>query len=200
MPLDSLIALLDELGALRKVIHRIQSGIECQMITGVANTQKSLIIGNIYRELQRPMCVVTYNTQQAERIFEDLASLLPNENVELFPSIEILAHEETSPGREVLVNRAKVFESIYKAKQSIVVLPIKALVEKLIPKNEYFRYVTTLRKGQNVDFDELTERLVLLGYDRVDMVEEKGPVQCSRWINRYISIDFRPACADRVFW
>jgi transcription-repair coupling factor (superfamily II helicase) len=174
MPLDSLIVLLNELNALRKVVHRIRSGTESQMITGVANAQKSLMIGNIYRQVQTPICVITYSIQQAERIFGDLTSLLSDESVTLFPAIEILAHEETRPGRELLVNRARVLESIYRGERSIIVLPIKALVERMIPKSEYFRYVTTLSKGQSVSFDDLTEHLVLMGYERVDMVDEKG--------------------------
>jgi transcription-repair coupling factor (superfamily II helicase) len=174
MPLDSLLMLFDELGALRKVIHKMHSGIDSQVITGVSNAQKSLIIGNIYRKLQGPMCVVTYSSQQAEKIVDDLVSLLPNESVVLFPAIEILAHEESRPSRELLVNRAKVFESIYKGEQFIVVVPVKAIIEKMIPKKEYFRHVMTVEKGQNISFQSLTEQLVDMGYDRTDMVDEKG--------------------------
>ncbi len=159
---------------MHKIAYRVQKGVDVQVITGITDTQKSLIMAGIYNNVKKPVCILTYNNQEADRIYNDLVSFLPEDKVLIFPALEVLAHEEIIPSTDVLSSRARVLEAIYKKEEAVIVIPVRAVLEKMIPAENYFLSVLNLNLGSNIQLQELAKGFSRMGYEKTDIIDEKG--------------------------
>jgi transcription-repair coupling factor (superfamily II helicase) len=93
-----------------------------------------------------------------------------------FPSWETLPHERLSPRADTVGRRLSVLRRLAHpegAPLKVVVSTIRSLIQPMAPGLGDLAPVD-LRPGQECDFHALIERLVVLAYARVDMVEKRG--------------------------
>ena len=57
---------------------------------------------------------------------------------------------------------------------AVVVTPVEALLQKIIPKDEIVAFAELLEAGEEVDRDQLVAKLESGGYERAILVEEPG--------------------------
>ena len=116
---------------------------------------------------------IGYNQYQVETIGQDLHNLLPNRNIQVFTPHELLPHEEAIIDWELRKSRLEVIKSIHQP-GSIICASIQALTEALIDPDWFFQQRITIDMNSTFDLEELTKQLLILGYERVDMVEGYG--------------------------
>ncbi|MDI6871892.1 MAG: hypothetical protein QME79_11205 [Bacillota bacterium] len=176
--------LVEALAASAEVRSLAEGPAPVQLVTGLAGSQKALLAAALRRTLNRPLLVVTYNAYEAERLHGDLLSLVGAESLALFPALEVLPHEEIVQDPEPLVHRLRTYELLadvsaaggsgQPATAPLVVVPVQALMRRFLPPEAFFRHTFALTSGQRIDLGELVRRLVLMGYERVDLVDNRG--------------------------
>ena len=162
----------------------LRRGIPEQAVVGLVGSQKASYIAGVYREIQqkpglskRPLFVITYTTYQAERLHLDLADFIPEENLFLFPSQEVFAYEEVTRSLDILRDRLLAYAALVERTTPVLIVPIHALAEKLIPPEVFLSASFGIDMDTRVDLETLASRLVAMGYEREDLVE--GPAQFS---------------------
>ena len=168
-PLASLPALLSEEPAVRAVIGR-------QPVVAVPEAARPLFVAALAAATsRRPLVLAVPTGAEAERLARDLTQFLGDDAVELFPAWETLPFERVSPSLETMGRRLRVLWKLRRSASelSVVVAPIRALVQRLGPHVEEIEPVV-VRAGVRLDRDELVARLVVGGYRREYQVEARG--------------------------
>lgn len=158
-----------------RLIEGIRRGYRGQMVSGLEGSQKSFLVGGIRRFSRRPLLIITADQGRAEKIYGDLSSFLPAEELFLFPgrdfffSDEILTHS-----KELLEQRLTVLERIYTKEQVVVIAPLASLLTRMVPFDLWKRYIFRLHIGQAINRERLICLLVEQGYERSPMIDRKG--------------------------
>jgi transcription-repair coupling factor (superfamily II helicase) len=134
---------------------------------------------------RRPMLVVTPTLSGAEHMVHDLAAFVGDEAVELFPPWDTLPFERVSPEIATMGRRLRLLWRLGATGSgsasseregpppSVVVAPVRALLQRLGPSGEAAAPVEVTAGGR-LDQSELVAKLVSLGYRREYQVEHRG--------------------------
>ncbi|HEX6971939.1 MAG TPA: transcription-repair coupling factor, partial [Limnochordia bacterium] len=150
------------------------------MIIGLTGSQKTLFLASLFATGRAhnwnavPTLVVTHSPYQADRLYHDLAAVVPAEELLLFPSLETLPHEEVLPSAELARDRLAVYEAMVTRRVGMVVTSVQALCERLVPPSVYAAHRLTLEVGQSVSPADVLALLSRVGYAREEKVEGKG--------------------------
>src|SRR6056297_1284864 len=142
-------------------------------IYGMNNSRFPFLVGNIFSETKKDIIIITNDTGRANDIYEDLIRLLPEEKLTVFPQIEVLPHEQIMTDYSVTIERLQVLKKIvFDNESNVFILPVGAIIRKLIPYEIFKKYSVNLEVGKEIDRENFIERLSILGYERVDMIED----------------------------
>lgn len=160
-----------------ELLSSINNGIVPVSVTGVSESQKSHLMYSIYEHSRKPALVITYSDIQAKKLYEDMRFFV-GERVKLFPAREFIFYDIEAYSTDVLRQRLSVLEAISQAPQeTIIITTVDALLQYTTPHEVYIKHRERLEIGMNYDLHTLAEKLVVMGYERVDMIE--GPGQFS---------------------
>ncbi|HEY3722860.1 MAG TPA: transcription-repair coupling factor [Acidimicrobiia bacterium] len=163
-------------------------------VVAVSDAARALFTAGIHRlTAARPILLAVPTAAEAERLAGDLVPMLGADAVELFPAWETLPFERVSPALETMGRRLRIMWRLREGGEqlpAIVVAPVRALVQRLGPQVEDVDPVV-LRRGDQIDRDELLERLVAAGYRREYQVEGRGEIAVRGSI-----VDVYPSTAD----
>lgn len=143
-----------------------------------------------------PVLLVTATGREAEVAQAAIADLLGADAVELFPSWETLPHERLSPRADTVGRRLATLRRLAHPDEhpagapAVVVATVRSLIQPMAPDLGELTPVQ-LKVGDWADLTELVERLSLLAYTRVDMVEKRGEIAVRGGI-----LDVFPPTAD----
>ena len=150
-------------------------------ISGLVFVGKSHITAGIKEESKRPICVITYNELQAKNLVKDLRFF--TDKVEYFGKREIASYDYVSESKDLPYSRIEVLNKIINKEVNIVVTTIEAIMQSMIPKEALYRNILTFTVGNvfensgyagKKDLNSLKQILLLMGYERSDLVENKG--------------------------
>ena len=129
----------------------------------------------------RPVLAVTPTGRDADDLVEALRCLLPADQVVAYPSWETLPHERLSPRPDTVGRRLAVLRRLAHPSSDdpatgpirVVVASIRAVLQPQVPGLGELEPVS-IRAGDVIELEELVERLVGIGYARVELVEKRG--------------------------
>jgi len=176
MPTESLTSFMLTAPEFTSILDGIKRDYPEQMIYGVSASLKTYLIAAVRERTDRPCLIITNTIAQAERVREDMVTWLPGHESVVFPSMEYMPFEVVAHSPEVVGQRLYVLERLSRGDNLIVVAPAAALFRALTPKSVFADSLLRLRVEQNIARDDLVQRLVRQGYERVEMVESKGHI------------------------
>ena len=145
-------------------------------ISGLVDVEKLHVLAGIFNETKRPMVLVTYNEIQARKLYQDLKKLI--KQTYFFPKKEITSYDYVAQSKEIEYKRIDVLNKMYLAKKQkepiIIVTTIEAVMQKMIAKDTLYQNVIDFEVGKTYLLDGIKEKLVGLGYERSDLIENKG--------------------------
>ena len=145
-------------------------------ISGLVDVEKLHVLAGILNETKRPMVLVTYNEIQARKLYQDLKKLI--KQTYFFPKKEITSYDYVAQSKEIEYKRIDVLNKMYLAKQQkepiIIVTTIEAVMQKMIAKDTLYQNVIDFKVEKTYLLDGIKEKLVGLGYERSDLIENKG--------------------------
>ncbi|SHF39204.1 transcription-repair coupling factor [Desulforamulus putei DSM 12395] len=157
----------------QNLLQGLQKGFTQQMVFGLSGSQRSYLFAGL-AEAGGPVLVVTPGEAEAGVLVDDLTSLLPEMQVQLFPAWQLLPYQVLAHSNEVLAQRLRVLDKLTTGEPVLVVTSVEALLRRLAPPEVFRRFTLELSLGQRVDPEKLHRDLVELGYERVDLVEGRG--------------------------
>ncbi|MGE5604791.1 MAG: transcription-repair coupling factor [Bacteroidota bacterium] len=143
------------------------------LLTGISGTQKALAIAGLIWDKPQKSLIISYSNNQANRLALDLENMLGSDYVAYFPSNQLLPHEEAYEP-DVTAQRVEVLGRILQQERIVVVTAWEALQRRLIPPANFAEFIITLGVGMEIALTELLNRLTVMGYERVDLVQAAG--------------------------
>ncbi len=159
--------------ALHEVLERIQKGEGHLRLGGLRGSSKPLLISILSKILERPLLVVSATPEEARDLCRDIGFFRGN-GTSLFPARDILDAGVLAPRRDVELRRAEALHRLSAGEDVVVVAPLAAILQKVVPKGIFTSFVEKISIGDAPDRDHLAEKLVSGGYRRLPLVEEEG--------------------------
>lgn len=172
MRLKGLMQPLKDSREFKEIINAIEKHKYPIGIFGLSESARSYLIDGVYEELDKPFLILTHNDVEAKNIFEDLNLYLPN--VYYFPTKEVVFYNIDAISGDLRWERLKVLREMSKKGKKIIVASIESLAQKYIPFELYKKYTFKFKVGDTINLEDLNEKLIQCGYERMDVVEAKG--------------------------
>lgn len=140
-------------------------------VTGCVDSQKGHFVANL-GESAACRLVVTWKEEKAREIYEDLSFF--DRHALHYPSKDILFYSADVHSNHTVAQRMKVLKKLMEGQPLTIVLCFDVLMEKMMPKEEFWGQCLTLDYSSLIDTDALRIRLVEMGYVSNGLVESPG--------------------------
>ncbi|WP_316572824.1 transcription-repair coupling factor [Neobacillus sp. YIM B06451] len=159
---------------IQSVISGAEGGLKEQLVAGLSGSSRTVLAASIYKQTDRPILLVTHNLLQAQKLYDDISSLLSDREVYLFPANELIAAEMSIASPELRAQRIEVLNDWSRGGKGILIAPAAGMRKILPPRKVWQEYQLRISKDKDLDIDEALEALVNMGYVRSEMVSTPG--------------------------
>ncbi len=142
-------------------------------VLGPSDSQKVHLIYSLLTHTGSKGLFVTYNEMQARRAFEDFSLFLGDEVI-YFPPKETMLYNIEARSNDIVYQRIKTLLRCIQGDYKVMVLPAEALIQIISPMDIFKNGILNLKTGMDIKLEEFKAKLVLYGYERVEIVEGKG--------------------------
>ena len=188
MSLNSLISYISNSQIITEIINRVKNNNELNII-GSSRYAKSIIINSIAKKENKNILLISPNEEIAYKWYGYFDSI-GNINVLYYPPKENLPYASINKSKETEYSQLSVISKLIKNEKkdlNIIITTERALQPHLVNKNIFKKNIFTLTKGIKLDIKELTNKLVLLGYNKDNITSQEGS-----WSRRGGIIDIYP--------
>ncbi len=161
-------------------------------IYGASESGRGYIASGIFENIDKSIVIVTQSDMEAKNLYEDL--IFYTNEVYYFPIREMVFYNIDAISGDLRWARLKVINEILNKKKKIIVTSIEAFSAKYTPHKLFLEYSMELKQGDEVDFNEITKKLIQSGYERVEIVEGKGQFSLRGGI-----LDVFPTCSTYAY-
>jgi len=150
------------------------------VVGGLTGSSRSVFAALVRIETRKPVVVVLSDERQAEDRAEDLKSLTSAVSatsaaeVVFFPQEDECPYGERRDFSSVSEARLSALDLLSRHSPGVLVTTIRALMEKVPSRKLVSSYSILLKKGQQVDLEKLSRRLVHMGFTRQTTVSQVG--------------------------
>ncbi|MFB3926354.1 MAG: transcription-repair coupling factor [Syntrophales bacterium] len=160
--------------SLHDLIGLIRQGEKSTILRGLGGSAKALILSFMQQELRRPIVAVCPTQEAAKNLCKDLSLFAGGDNVVFYPPWDILTMDIFASQRGTELQRIAALVKLFRKEPSIYVVPLQALLQKVIPADVIGAHVRTISMGDILERDAFVAALEASGYLRVPIVEEEG--------------------------
>ena len=160
--------------AIRALFDRIDREKVPLRVKGLQGSARSLLVSLLFSHLSRAVILICATEKEAKSRHRDLAFFLGEDKILLFPPWDAVSTDMFSFQRDVELMRIEGLCRLMAGEPVVVVVPVAAAMQKLIPRAAFAGYVQTVAIGDTWDRDRLTGLFLQGGYTRTTLVEAKG--------------------------
>lgn len=140
-------------------------------VTGCMDSERVNLIYGLGEEY-RTRLIITYSDVRCREIYED--SLLYESNTFILPAKDMIFYEADISSNQITRQRLLAIRHILEKKPVTIITTWNALMMPCAPPESFHDGVIRLNQGEELDLRQISTRLVNLGYERRDMVENPG--------------------------
>ena len=176
----------DQPKAIAELTERVENGEKDIVLMGATGTGKSATAAWLIESVQRPTLIMVQNKTLAAQLANELRELLPNNAVEYFvsyydyyqpeayvPQTDTFIEKDSSINEEVERLRHSATNSLLTRRDVVVVSTVSCIYGLGTPE-EYVEQMVTLKRGDEIDRDDLLRQFVNMQYARNDMDFHRG--------------------------
>ncbi|WP_150462988.1 excinuclease ABC subunit UvrB [Nesterenkonia ebinurensis] len=176
----------DQPQAIEELAERVEGGEKDVVLMGATGTGKSATAAWLIERLQRPTLVMVQNKTLAAQLANEFRELLPHNAVEYFvsyydyyqpeayvPQTDTFIEKDSSINEEVERLRHSATNALLTRRDTVVVATVSCIYGLGTPE-EYIAQMVPLRRGEEIDRDELLRRFVAMQYVRNDADFHRG--------------------------
>lgn len=159
------------------VWQAIKAGVRPITVAGLFGSAKAFFLASLYQTLLRPSLCLTATSEEADRLTEDVRSLLrldglPDTTVAHLPSPP--AERAVSATPEELQERVRLLYRLTQQEPILIIAPMEAVLDRLPSRKRFSSSCSRLKKGNSLDLDRFSRYLLGIGYRAVPVVEDLG--------------------------
>ncbi len=143
-------------------------------VSGLKGSAGAFLLASSFRHSLRPFFVICPTEKEAKDFVQDLALFLGANRVFPYPPWDVPSVDMFAFQQEVELERAAVLSRLMAGERIAVVAPLKAVLQKVPPRDIFEDYCRNVSVGDEIDRDVFAEKLLSGGYRRVSLVEERG--------------------------
>jgi transcription-repair coupling factor (superfamily II helicase) len=195
MDLRELPGLAEDYPAYQELKKAVAHGGVIQL-EGLPVPAKGWLLAQLQRDLDRPLVIISYNDDQAQRLAADLARYGVGEDAltTLVSSTETLVFAEGAPDLAQTGRRVAALQQMAHGTARVTIGAIGAWLQRTVRPELLKDRRVTLSVGESADLSQLEKRLFAFGYERVEAVEQPG-----QWTRRGGILDIFPGNAALPF-
>ncbi|MBE9258646.1 MULTISPECIES: transcription-repair coupling factor [Aphanizomenonaceae] len=177
-------------------------------LNGISRLPKGLVASALANYEDQDLCVVCATLEEAGRVFAQMEAM-GWKTVHFYPTSEASPYEPFDPENELSWGQMQVLADLVNGQSSVVsgqlpkqrtaiIVTVGALQPHLPPPDAFKSFCVTLEKGMEFDLDGFGEKITILGYERVPLVETEG-----QWSRRGDIVDVFPVSSElpvRLEW
>jgi transcription-repair coupling factor (superfamily II helicase) len=158
--------------------HALAGGVRAD-VTGLFGAARGRLLAELLAPGEgRPpaLLAVAEDEEEADRLAKDGAFFLGEEAVLRIPADAVLPYDDLSPDRGVELERLSALARLQAgtAQPPLVVVSARGLARRQVPPRVLEEGADLLGPGVGIAREALAEKLVLLGFSRVPLVEDSG--------------------------
>ena len=145
------------------------------VIYGLSGSQKSFLLSRAIPEEQVQSIIIVVHDKEHKELWErDLAFFLPNVQVLPFPITERIEFTTVACSLEGQGAQMRALSMLAWNRPVVVIATIEEATQYVVSPQYVISQSVHLEVSQSIERDELLEKLVKIGYERVDQVEQRG--------------------------
>ena len=192
MPLSSVVHQLQTAALTGELVERSERS-ERLLIRGAGRAARALVACALARRQKRLLLVVVSTLEEAGR-WASLLELMGWSSASLYPTSEGSPYESFDPTSEITWGQLQVLSDLLSDADSqgkAIVATERCLQPHLPPPEALSEHCSTLSRGDEIDLDNLGEKLSRLGYERVASIDQEGT-----WSRRGDIVDIFPVSSE----
>ncbi|MGO1060568.1 excinuclease ABC subunit UvrB [Planococcus sp. FY231025] len=171
----------DQPAAIAELTQGIINGKKCQTLLGATGTGKTYTMSNVIQQVKKPTLVMAHNKTLAGQLYSEFKEFFPDNAVEYFvsyydyyqpeayvPQSDTFIEKDASINDEIDKLRHSATSSLFERDDVIVIASVSCIYGLGSPK-EYRELVVSLRKGMEIERNQLLRKLVDVQYERNDI-------------------------------
>ncbi len=171
MSLPTILERFTALPAFTQLLAAMPSTRAVAHVSGLAGSSDAVLVAALAeRDSNRLIVVVTDQLSDAERWLADLDSIIGRDGISLYPPRE--GFGEVEPHAEVAGERVETLERMSRGGVRILLTTARAVLERTRVPQALASARLELRRGQVWRLETLTDHLVSVGFEQVEMVED----------------------------
>ena len=142
------------------------------LVTGVNDDFKPVLLKELTENSSEPQVVFVENNHHMEKLANSMMDVM--DNVYTFPVGDIMIESLSKQSPDFMKARMTALYALAHEKAGLFIVPVHGLLKPLMPKEKLLSYERTLQLGGTVNYGELIEFLVSLGYKRMSQAQNFG--------------------------
>ena len=176
----------DQPEAIKELVEGLNNGTKEQVLLGATGTGKTFTIANVIKEVNKPTLVLAHNKTLAGQLYSELKELFPNNRVEYFvsyydyyqpeayvPSTDTYIEKDSSINDEIDELRHAATSALISRRDVIVVASVSCIYG-IGEVEEYKNKMLTLTVGEQIERNQVLNKLVDMLYERNDLDFKRG--------------------------
>ena len=152
-----------------------------QVLMGVTGSGKTFTMANVIQRLQKPTLVISHNKTLAAQLYSEFREFFPHNAVHYFVSYyDYYQPEAYIPQRDIYIEKdASINEEIDRlrlastsalvSRRDVIIVASVSCIYGLGSPEDYKEMMVALKRGQQIDRDQLLSKLVDIQYERNDV-------------------------------
>ena len=168
----------DQPAAIESLVRGLRDDEQHQVLLGVTGSGKTFTMAKVIEQVGRPALVLAHNKTLAAQLFQEFKTFFPGNAVEYFvsyydyyqpeayiPSGDVYIEKEATINDELDKLRLSATRSLFERRDCVIVASVSCIYGLGSPE-AYYGMLLMLEKGQKIERQEITARLVDILYER----------------------------------
>ncbi len=176
----------DQPQAIEELTSGILRGDRHQVLMGVTGSGKTFTMANVIAGVNKPTLIISHNKTLAAQLYGEFKGFFPENAVEFFisyydyyqpeayvPSSDTYIEKDASINDEIDRLRLKATSSLMSRKDVIIVASVSCIYGLGNPE-DYLAQLVIIKRGEQIDRNELLMKLIEIQYNRNDYDFQRG--------------------------
>ncbi|WP_270504631.1 transcription-repair coupling factor [Paraclostridium sordellii] len=173
----------------KDVINNIENNKGTLLINGLVQSQKPNIVYSIFNDLKKQILYIANTDLEAKKVYEDLCFYM-KDKVDYLSSQDIYFYHLDAKDRNDEARKLKVLLRMISKENTVIVTSVEAVLSKYVPKEVLKKNIFTYKIGDIIDIENISKKLVNLGYERVSKIEGFGQFSIRGGIIDVFSLEY----------
>ncbi len=176
----------DQPRAIEEIVSNFRAGHRFQTLLGITGSGKTFTMANVISRINKPTLIISPNKTLAAQLYSEFRQFFPQNAVEFFisyydyyqpeayiPQTDTYIEKDSSINERLDRLRLSTTVSLM-SRQDVIVVASVSCIYNLGSPQEYRDVMFFLKRGQEMEIDELLYRLVGMQYERNDYDLKRG--------------------------